>query len=275
MNKRLCICGFIIGGLLLLAAALLIVTADAPRGSISATQRLRLETLASDTGGCLTCHAAPVQAEAGQIALVARPLIAHDHIALTLHTDIHTAPDAAPSVLLPTAAQDDIRTMAQRILDLSDQDAVPVRDTATAFLAEVDALHAASSADEVTHVLARLAQIDETLRALEHRAQPVKWTTPDTTDPVPDVLAVVPLLQVPAPAAVVSAVPIIAPCTGVCDRVSAALAAHNPAACVYDVQRRGPPALADNRIVVGRRLPFPAFAGEQSSFIVSTVGKTV
>lgn len=274
MNKRLCICGFIIGGLLLLAAALLIVTADAPRGSISAAQRLRLETLAPDANGCLTCHAAPAQA-AEQVALVARPLVAHDRVALTLHAALRAAPDAASSALLPTAVQDDIRSMAQRILDLSDQDALPVRDTATAFLAEVDALQTASSADDVAHVLARLAQIDEALRALEHQAQPVRLTTPDTTDPAPDVLAVVPLLQVPAPAAMVSAVPIIAPCAGVCDRVSAVLAAHDPAACVYDVQRRGPPALADNRIVVGRRLPFPVFVGEQSSFIVSTVGETV
>lgn len=275
MNKRLCICGFISGGLLLLAAVLLIVTADAPHGSISAAQRLRLETLAGDAGGCLTCHAAPAQAEAGQVALVTRPVVAHDRIALTLHADLRAASDAAPSVTLPTAAQDEIRVMAQRILDLSDQDALPVRDTATAFLAEVDALQAASSADDVAHVLERLAQIDETLRALEHQAQPVKWTIPDTTDPAPDALAVVPVLQAPAPAAVVSAVPVIASCDVACGRVNAALAAHDPAAQVFDVQRRGPPALADNRIVVGRRLPFPAFAGEQSSFIVSTLGETV
>lgn len=268
MQKRLCVCGFVLGGLLVVLAAGLIAYAD--HGStLDSAQRLRLAHIAGETDGCLTCHDAPAAAAQVHDSPVA---LARDHAPqidaqLRHSVTLNTAHTDTARVMLP-----DLQDMAQRILDLPHDDpgqVAQVNALTSDFLAAYDAL-AAPASDEVGGTLALLARIDDRLRTLEHQANPVRLAAESASVQAPQSFAAVPVSTAPhTPAAFAGDVPELVASESVCGWARAEAAARIPWLVMHDVQRRGPPEAHDNLFlfVLERRLPSLLPVDAQSFFV--------
>lgn len=269
MSKQLCICSFIAGGLLVILAALLVVSTSSTNTSLSAAQRLRLERVVSETDGCLTCHDAPAQASDDSVESVSL-VVMHTHMATLPAVNLRYATPHTATPNVTAAVQDDIHSIAQRILDLSDNDSLPLEPVATDFLAVYDTLQHTDSADEVAGALDKLAQIEDLLRTLENHAQPLKWRAPSTPDQSPDVMVAVSVSQsVPSSAALNSQPPTVLVREQASGRAMIDSVSEMVPVVVSDVLRRGPPAAFDNLVVLGRRLPFQHVDAQSSLFFAA------
>lgn len=271
MTKRIYVFSFIAGSLLVMLAALLVVSTSSTNNTLSAAQRLRLERVVSEADGCLTCHAAPAQASDDAVELVSL-VVMHPRtvnpptITLRNATSHTTTPRITTDV--QAELQGEVRTIGQRILDLSDNDSLPLEPVATDFLTVYDSLQQADSVADVAGALDKLAQIDDLLRTLENQTQPLKWRALSTSDQSPDVMAAVPVSQsAPSYAALNNQPPTVLVREQTVGRAMIDSASKMVPVVVSSVQRRGPPAAFDNLIVLGRRLPFQHHASAQSSFL--------
>lgn len=272
MSKRICVCSFIVGGLLVLLAALLVVSVSPTSETLSAAQRLRLERVVSEAEGCLTCHDASVQAGDSHVESVSL-VVEYVQRASQPVVNLRHAPSRTTSPRVPVVVQADVRAIGQRILDLSDHDSLPLEPVAADFLAAYDTLQSADSAETVVGALETLAQIDELLRTFENQTQPLKWNAPSVPDQSPDVLAAVLVSQAaPSSVALSGQQSVVLMCGQSCGRALIDSALALTPVVMYDVQRRGPPAAFDNINGLGGRLPFRMVVDAQSSLFFAAFG---
>ncbi len=271
MQKRLCVCGFILGALLVVLAVGLIAYSDHAHATLDSARRLRLAHIASAPDGCLTCHDAPVRVQDAPLALTQNRAPDAPHIDAQLRrSGVH--PPAVVYTPAIDAAPVDLQGMAQRILALPHDtpgQVAQVNALTADFLIAYDALHVASVPDVLGGTLDQFARLDERLRTLEHQANPVQLAAASAPQQAPQSLAAVPLSTAPhVPAAFAGNVPELAPSEQVCGWACAAAAARIPWLVMHDVQRRGPPEAHDNLFVCKRGLLPPLPADAQSFFCI-------
>jgi len=245
--KKFCIWGFILGALLVTLAALLIVYTDHSDGTITASQRLRLERTVSQLDGCATCHDTPDTAGAGQVTLVVVPEPAgHSTYIMNVLMQQDASSDALPQI--PETVRAEMHDIGQRILDLPATDAAQVDAVTADFLVAYDAAAAGVTTDWQS-TLDALGAIERQLRTLEHQAHPVKLAAATGSNQAPDAVDVwLTSTQSPLPVAWSAQAALVIIVTSHGAWVPDQDAQTAVRVMAYDVQRRGPPAAFDNML---------------------------
>lgn len=249
MKKPICICGVVLGALLVTFAAVLVVVSDSPANTIDASQRLRLERAVSQLDGCLTCHDPSNMTDTEQVTVVAASAPAYSYLAYATDAASDSSANAYTPALpqISPAVQADMRAIGQRILDLPVSNAEQVDAITADFLAVYDAAIAAESSIELGSTLAALSAIEEQLRTLEYQAHTVKLAATTSSDQAPDTLdALLVVPQSPVTAAWTSPTALVMTDANTHERVAGTQPVRAAMMTAADVQRRGPPAAFDN-----------------------------